>query len=266
MSAVDNKQTQYKCMERLTLEPAGTAAKLGVSIEEHQVLEFMQVFGCVISEISGWQARFDMRVPTCADYLRALFPTEIVDQECIDKLYKYSLDFLYGMVFRHAFELTGKLVGSIETQGGRIDLTAFTVGVHTRHSQENVDNSSIEREAACMEKVVAGHGSRLCQVLIMSDREESNAALAAHAQKLGCQGIRVVHDVERNMSRGSGVWNAIMSITGGGTTRQAAVMYGIKREHGPFAGAGFWKDLALVTQAQHALWGRHEAHLGCYRT
>ena len=159
-------QTQYACMDRLAAAPAGTAALLGSSVEDHQVIEFQMVFGCIVMEIPGWQARFDMRVPTCADYVRALFPTELPpqtdddgdDDNRIDKLYKYGLDYLYGMVFRHAFRMTEALTDSIGTTTAPVDADAFSVAIHTRHPQTRQDGTQVERETACLDRVLAAAG------------------------------------------------------------------------------------------------------------
>ena len=224
-----------KCMDRLAAAPAGTASQLGTSLEEHQVLEFTQVFGCKVMEIPGWQARFDMRVPTCADYVRSLFPTEL-QTDRIEKLYKYGLDFLYGMVFRHAFQMTEALAESIGTTNAFVDPDAFSVAVHTRHPSMQQDGSSVERETACMDRVLSSRpqNNKTCQVYIMSDREKSNQMLAKHAQKRGCQGITVAHTSFQDPN-----------------TTVYKQRHGQRQEHGPFAGAGYWKDMALALQARN---------------
>ena len=233
-----NTTKQYICMERLKRAPVGTAAKFSFAIHQQQVIDIRGVTGCIHSEISGWQGRFDMRVPTCAEFLRATFGVDMIDQERIDMLYKHGLDFLYGMLFRHSFGLTEEFLNSIKTVGGKFDPAAFSVAVHSRHAYQYKDGSvqdgsNISMETSCLDNILAVRNAsshtkeKTCQLLIMSDREATNEALTKYAKENGCQGITVAHTkIAKNK---------------------------LKTEHGPFEGAGYWKDMAFVTQARGGL-------------
>jgi hypothetical protein len=236
--SVLNQTDMYQCMEQLKRAPAGTAAKLGepANLADHRVVDIRGLSGCIHSEIAGWKGRFDMRVPSCSDYVRAAFlgngtgPSEdLIDQGRIDMLFRYGMDFLYGMLFRHAFSLTDELLASVETMGGTIlDPTAYSVAVHTRHVSAEDQGTDVARETACLSEVLSKRGSKQqsCQVLIMSDRERSNDALMEYATAAGCQGITVLHNVKVTNNT-------------------------FQKEHGPFEGAGYFQDMAIVTQARH---------------
>jgi len=228
-----NTTNQYHCMERLKDSSPGTASRMAVDIHEHHIIDFEGTTGCFFSEIPGWKGRFDMRLPTCGEYVRATFAGEMIDQERVDKLFKYGLDFLYGMLYRHSFELTQEFEQSIETVGGVFDPKAFTVALLSQHPTQNKDgsvsdSSDISKEVECLDNIIAKQNSYApCQILIMTDREGSDSALTAYAKNYGCEGITVAHtkDAEENIRNGQG----------------------------PFEGAGFWKNIAFVSQARHGL-------------
>ena len=231
---VFNTTDHGTCTRRLGQAPNGTAKQLAQDIHHHQVMEMRGVTGCFQSHIPGWAGRFDMRVPTCGDYVRATFQS-VLDQDRIHQLYKYGLDFLYGMVFRHAFALTLEFVQSIQYTHA-VDPAAFSVAVHSRHPQASTDGSDVSAQTKCLDQILVSHQrsknhtgspSLSCQILILSDREATNHGLLLYAQQRGCQGITVQHTaVQQNL---------------------------LSKEHGPFEGAGFWKDLVLFVQARHGL-------------
>jgi len=228
---VFNTTNQYQCMDLLRDAPVGTAARMAQDIHEHRIVDFFGLAGCVHSEIPGWKGRFDMRLPTCDEFVRASFAGELIDQERIDKLYKYGLDFLYGMLYRHTFQLSDLFLQSIETEGGTFDPDAYTIALHSRHPSQQKDGqiddgSDISKERVCLDPIMdKRNNTAKCQLLIMTDREVCNHALTNYAREHGCEGITVAHT---KVSAKSG-----------------------RNEHGPFQGKGFWKDMALVSQARH---------------
>ena len=103
-------RNQYLCTERLVQQP-DKAHALAVPISQHDIIDVRGVSGCIQSEIVGWEGRFDMRIDTCRAYVETTFTGEIVDN--VDRLYKYGLDFLYGMLFRASFTLQPEFVATV---------------------------------------------------------------------------------------------------------------------------------------------------------
>lgn len=217
-----------------------TAAILAQDISHHHVIELRAITGCFHSFIQGWEGRFDWTVPTCRDYLSSLFHEDVIDSTRATQLFELGIDFVYGMLFRLSFDLTPDLLNSI-SYSGVFDPKAFSVGVHSRHPSEKLDGSDVSHERNCLDRVMKRRPTNAtCQLLIMSDRPATNQALQAYATEQDCEGIVVQH------SRG-GDGQYLANTTGfKGRGKVSA-------EHGPFEGAGYYKDLALVSRARDAL-------------
>ena len=197
------------------------------NLDDEVMVESQQTFGCAVSTIPGY-SRFDMRVETCRLYLQALFPEELADHHVIlndrlDKLYRHGLDFLYGMVFRHAFFLVPPRQQQQQQQAIRLsaplNLTAFSVAVHTGrfHSRQPappvVDDSphthkKSNKEIACLQKTMMSRRDdhqRTCQILLLSNDAATTAALTQQIQAEWefCQVIVVRHSAAANDSLSS---------------------------------------------------------------
>ena len=106
---------------------------------------------------------------------------------------------------------------------------SFTVGLHSRHAEKENDGSNVHEEVQCLDKLLSTRPDESipCAVFIMSDRPATTQNITNYLQKSSnCASISVSPDPSfvRNLSQTS--------------------------EHGLFAGAGFFRDLALVSQAR----------------
>jgi hypothetical protein len=238
---------QYECQKRVLRDlytQNKTAAILAPAggLASHGIVNLRGVTGCLHAKVGGWEGRFDMTVPACGDYVRALFAGEVLEDR-VEKLFGQGLDFLYGMLFRYSFTLTEEFMQTVKTTGGVFDPAAFSVGVHSRHAQEWDDGSDISKQTACLDRVFEADTFndpttiRPCQILIMSDRQATNQALVAYAQQRQCDGITVTHQQQHAVSETFVLVN---------TSSKS-----VRAEHGPFEGAGFYKDMALVSKARH---------------
>ena len=226
-----------ECRERFRNAAPSTAAQLATTdLSKHAIVELLQASGCGIMvslSSSTQQDRWDWSQPACAAYLQALFPGEI-DPQRVQRLFRYGVDFLYGMVFRHTFDLTAALLKSTQTYGSVVndDDLYYSVALHTpdqrnNNNNNNNNNASVEQEKACLDKLLSVHSNaqrrqrpHYCQVFIMSDYNRVKE-LAAHVQQRhGCQSVAVVARAHRA------------------------------------AAVAFWEGLALLTQARHGFIGK----------
>jgi len=187
------------------------------------------------------------------EYRNHLLTTEDA-RERARKLYSEGPDFLYGMLFRHAFTIRPDILGKgvsdnallkrpqeqhdrhQEVQGIAFNITerylptnVYSVALHSRHHQPKNEGHNVRREMSCLKRVLRNRspGSE-CHVYLMSDRLPTLERLQQWLKKkANCTGLVARHD------------------TG----------HGLRSEHGPFAGLGFFQDLALVTKARDAFIG-----------
>jgi hypothetical protein len=182
------------------------------------------------------------------------------------RLHVQGVDFMFGMILRYSFDLTGAMKSAIPPEAsmallhggvadgrnrpaadtrsdGRVrgddgnvdsdvgpDEGYYTIALHSRHVDESLDGCDISRETSCVNelllrsKVAVRAGSepkqRLrCAVAVMSDRSCTLSRLVAWLEERGCSAFVARHDTRTDYLS----------------------------EHGPFAGAGFFQDLALAS-------------------
>lgn len=139
-------------------------------------------------------------------------------------LYSLGINFLYGMLFRYRFSFAEQarkgLVG-YQTPPSN----AFTIALHSRHRVVEDDGCNIKPEISCLESVTPRQKQKPIQVLIMADRECTITNLTKFLKRKKMTMFVAPHD------EGSS----------------------FLEEHGPFAGVGFYQDLALVSQARSAI-------------
>lgn len=177
----------------------------------------------------------------CREYLSGLFHDDHINSDRAAQLFELGIDFVYGMLFRLSFDLTPGLIKSV-SYSSVIDSKAFTVGLHSRHVDPKDDGSDIFHERNCLDRVMERRTpNSACQFLIMSDRPATNRALQAYSIERGCEGIVV----QQHAGGNDGQYLA--------NTTGIKGRWQINDEHGPFEGAGFYKDLALIAQARDAL-------------
>jgi hypothetical protein len=145
----------------------------------------------------------------------------------IERLYSEGISFLFGMLWNDVFSFTDELLARVPLQEPHV----FSVAVHSRHPNNSDDGSDISLEAMCLDKLLRGQNH--CALYLMSDRVKTLEALQAYAPQ--CQHVMVTRQQPSSPNQ---------------TTDLSATR--IIPEHGPFAGAGYFEDLATVSQARSA--------------
>jgi hypothetical protein len=158
------------------------------------------------------------------------------------QLHSLGVDFLFGMLQRYSFELTDAMYGAIppdalrvgrfEEPAGNEERVPYTIALHSRHIDESMDGCDVSREVSCVNELLERNAGRRvrasapsnpktmpCAVAVMSDRTCTISAMSQWLKKRGCHVHVAQHD--------------------------ARIDY--LSEHGPYAGAGFFQDVALAT-------------------
>ena len=132
-----------------------------------------------------------------------------------------GLYFGYGMLFEALFTLHPSLL----PEPYALDNGSSTYLLHSRHTLETDDGSDISLDESCMKKVIANRTdySMPCIVFAMSDRAATRERLPLALAEFNCTAV-----FSNNTTGGSSV----------------------RYEHGPFAGRGYYEDLALVRNAR----------------
>jgi hypothetical protein len=140
--------------------------------------------------------------------------------------------FAYGMLFESLFTLDPSLVPSDPAlDNNRVD----TYMLHSRHQLDSMDGSELDLEVSCMNKVISNRSdsdSKPCVVYTMTDRMKTREKLPEALLKFKCASIFT-------------------------DTIQGA---SFSTEHGPFAGRGYFQDLALVRQARRGFMSPNPRH------
>jgi hypothetical protein len=143
-------------------------------------------------------------------------------RECAKSLYALGTDFLFGMLHRSAFDFSKPIRASAGTLDNK---NAVSVAVHSRHIYDKVDGCNIARETSCIQKIIRHSRGRKVNVGLMSDRECTISRLTTWLHKRNISVAVAKHDAHN----------------------------GPRAEHGPFAGAGYYQDLALASTARSAI-------------
>lgn len=145
----------------------------------------------------------------------------------VQDLYKYGHFFVYGMLLWKSFPFTNELMESVQDQIREDNDDFYTIGMHSRHvgSKTGVD---VSRELKCLDTLLRRNITRPCRLFLMTDRPITLSKVAAYGkEKYGCESIYI-------------------------PAYEGAKTANITSEHGPLAGAPYYQDLAVVSQAQDA--------------
>ena len=204
--------------------------------------------GCPFTEHRhGYNWRFDLSDSVCTGFVHVLFPNEVLPRQRLNDLFSQGIDFVYGMGLHHSFTFTQELMDSIrvEPKDERFDPEAYSFGIHSRHPSVKDDGSILKpTEITCLDvmlkryqkaKTRDSQQKKKCQVLVMSDRPLFRTAVEERVQASGCTTLSVNHSqssshLHRRLGKA-------------------------QLEHGPFEGAGFYRDFAFLVGAKNGFAG-----------
>jgi hypothetical protein len=166
-------------------------------------------------------------------------------QERAKQLLQLGPDYLFGLLFDESFAFQPSIGNGIGTNTTddthRASATTSTykeglpilIVLHSRHSKTNDDGSKIERETKCLDRLLASmhplnsSNHYLCTILLLSDRPTTLTLLQDYILQKHPRCAAKVANHDHGIS--------------------------FRQEHGPYAGIGFYQDLAMVKHAIQSL-------------
>jgi hypothetical protein len=143
------------------------------------------------------------------------------------------------MLFNKSFEFTPSILDSVSPyklpstgQQQQNDPAEITIGIHSRHIRPEHDGSDVSSETACLDLILEslrrtkGQASS-CTIFLMSDRVATRETFPVGALARNCTTVVVTQE------------EAPPPVDG--TTEE---------EHGPFRGAGMFRDFLVTSQAK----------------
>ena len=143
-------------------------------------------------------------------------------REIAQKLHSLGVDFLYGMIYRQSFQLRESFLGSY-SQASTKGTFSHSFVLHSRHISENRTGCAIAQEVSCLEQLLkdADEGQQVWAA-VMSDRECTIGMVRSWLEK-------------RNVTI---------------QTAEHRSGESYRKEHGPFAGVGYYQDVEFASQAR----------------
>lgn len=210
---------------------------------KHLMIRPSRQWGFARVDALTWHGLMDFRKPEAQDFLMQAYGTarEVIESIAAQLYSEGGALFLYGMLYAESFAFTDALLKTVEADvRPLIDTVSvrynkvFGIGLHSRHMHESSSGNHTMAETACLDYLLKTYNSddkKPCHVYLMSDREATLQAVAEYAQQH--------HDCNVSM-----------------VTQRSNVDTTDLAEHGPFAGAGYFQDLILVSHAESAFVSR----------
>jgi hypothetical protein len=163
-------------------------------------------------------------------------------RERAKQLFSLGSDFLYGMLLRHSFQMTESILATVPTtttttttRGVDVEEDReayYTIALHSRHRYASLDGCDIQYEVDCLEQLLKArrlhsHNNKQktmlpVRVSMMSDRPCTLSLLSTWLTRRNISVVVSSHTVEEAQDSDA------------------------RLEHGPFPGAGYFVDLAMV--------------------
>lgn len=144
------------------------------------------------------------------------------------EVYSLGIYFLHGMLLRYSFDFSSSLQSFERKWLEPSAPDEFTVALHSRHAFDEDDGCHVEFETRCIESMLAlKDPDKSCRAMVMSDRPCTITRLTELLEKNHCDVQVAQHENNTDYLH----------------------------EHGPFAGNGYFQDLAVVRAARSAFIG-----------
>jgi hypothetical protein len=235
------KETAHKKTKTEMFHMVDHMDKVHNDLSQKQVIQLAPWITSTSSVEELYTGAYNLKNRHAAAYFGQAFNLpNLYDSTIVQRLYAEGFSFLYGMLLQKTLPFTSQLLHQVQNEtkipDGVDPSTEISIAIHSRHNHDDDDGSDVSAETDCVQKILDLHyqqqqqwpytnnsTTRGCALYIMSDRVPTVNGLVDFATNKTCRAVTVTHAQEET---GSFV------------------------ENGPFAGAGFFLDLALVTHAR----------------
>jgi hypothetical protein len=223
-----NNEAMYRMIDRME--------QVHRDLSHKQVIQLEPWITYTSSHEELYSGTYNLKNRHAAAYFGQTFNLpHLYDSTIVQRLYAEGLSFLYGMLLEKTLTFTPELMKQVEPYAKPPDgvdpSKEISIAIHSRHNKEEDDGSDVEAESECIERILDLHGhqdGRPCALYIMSDRIPTVNGLIEFAKNNTCRAVTMTHT---EAEKGSFV------------------------ENGPFAGAGFFLDIALASHARSGFVG-----------
>jgi hypothetical protein len=256
----DNMQQNHSYTNPEMRQRLDRGERVTDDLSEYQVIspitklsELTKLSGLSLDKWEVWGGLLLLTDIHTAKYLSQFYGIDLMHDERVQALYSQRVSFLYGMLFRESFGFTEQFLETVnedwyqesgdstpvsrpwDWKTHRTDPSVYTIGLHSRHAAFANNGSNVQKEIKCLEYLLTYRENDKvpCTVYIMSDRPTSIENLRTYLLKRSCSVVVAAQIVDPEVND---------------TGKQT-------NEHGPFAGAGFFRDLLVVSQARSGFIG-----------
>jgi len=142
-----------------------------------------------------------------------------------EQLHSLGTDFLFGMLHRYTFDFTNRIKSDVPIQDAENSRGSYALAIHSRHNLLGDDGCDVSKEVACFEELKLAEKGPGCTLWVMTDRPCTISSIKDWMNSnTRCSLAVAPHD------KGTGEY----------------------KEHGPFAGLGFFQDLAFVSAGENS--------------
>jgi hypothetical protein len=231
-------------------------------LSEYQVIHPAKELWGLSKKPEVWRGLLLLNNNYTAKYLAQFYGMDLLHDEKVQALYSQRVSFLYGMLFRESFGFTEQFLETVsedwyqptsanstavllgnstaitqpwDWKARRTDPSVYTIGLHSRHMYQANNGSNVQNEIKCLDYLLGTRENDTvpCTVFIMSDRHNTIDNLRTYLLQRNCSVVLAAQP-------------DAPVVKDNGTETE---------EHGPFAGAGFFRDLVVVSQARSAFIG-----------
>jgi hypothetical protein len=135
------------------------------------------------------------------------------------QLFRLGINFMYGMFHRYTFDVSEEVHRAVPSKHDLAD--HYTIALHSRHRFAAIDGCNVTQEIGCIQEILRRKtDDRPVRVSIMSDRPCTITSLTEWLTEQNMNVIVAPHPDAKKSFR---------------------------HEHGPFAGIGYYYDMAVVS-------------------
>lgn len=211
-----------------------------IDISEQQVIFPSPLRGLEQDRFELWRGLLFLEENRTNNFLSVTYGIDLTRDDRVSKLYSQGVSYLYGMLFWESFSFTEGFLASLQDDfdrsklllNNRRDDEPYSIAIHSRHVDADDNGSDVQDEIRCIDWLLSlrPNNKERCTVYIMADRQATIQNITEYlAKNTNCAAISASAREQND--------DSLL----------------LRREHGQYAGATFFRDLAIASQARSAV-------------